>query len=150
MTLAHGFYDRPVVEVARDLLGCQVRHGDTAGGIVETEAYHKSEPASHALDLFAFRVALAGALAGRLESELQRLFVGARQHGHAKPFPFAARPLDLVERIVSTRLFDPLAELDARAQVRLAPFLGQPTLFFFAAEAVDLGARLRHERAITS
>ena len=48
MTLAHGFYDRAVVEVARDLLGCVVRHGDTAGVIVETEAYHMSEPACHA------------------------------------------------------------------------------------------------------
>jgi len=48
LTLAHGFYDRPVVEVARDLLGCVVRHGDTAGVIVETEAYHMSEPACHA------------------------------------------------------------------------------------------------------
>jgi DNA-3-methyladenine glycosylase len=48
LTLAHGFYDRPVVEVARDLLGCVVRCGDTAGVIVETEAYHESEPACHA------------------------------------------------------------------------------------------------------
>ena len=48
MTLAHAFYDRPVVEVARALLGCVVRHGETAGVIVETEAYHMSEPACHA------------------------------------------------------------------------------------------------------
>ena len=48
MTLSHAFYDRPVVEVARALLGCVVRHGDTAGVIVETEAYHMSEPACHA------------------------------------------------------------------------------------------------------
>jgi DNA-3-methyladenine glycosylase len=37
-----------VVEVARDLVGCVVRHGDTAGRIVETEAYHESEAACHA------------------------------------------------------------------------------------------------------
>jgi DNA-3-methyladenine glycosylase len=42
------FFDRPVLEVARDLVGCVVRHGDTAGVIVETEAYHDSEPACHA------------------------------------------------------------------------------------------------------
>ena len=48
MTLSHAFYDRPVLEVAPALLGCVVRHGDTAGVIVETEAYHESEPASHA------------------------------------------------------------------------------------------------------
>jgi DNA-3-methyladenine glycosylase len=41
-------YDRPVLEVARDLIGCVVSHGDTSGVIVETEAYHDSEPASHA------------------------------------------------------------------------------------------------------
>lgn len=42
------FYDRPVLEVAHDLVGCVVTHGDTAGVIVETEAYHESEPACHA------------------------------------------------------------------------------------------------------
>ncbi len=42
------FYERPVLEVARDLVGCVVTHEDTAGVIVETEAYHDSEPASHA------------------------------------------------------------------------------------------------------
>jgi DNA-3-methyladenine glycosylase len=42
------FYERPVLEVARDLVGCVVTHQDTAGVIVETEAYHDSEPASHA------------------------------------------------------------------------------------------------------
>jgi DNA-3-methyladenine glycosylase len=48
LTLSHAFYDRPVLEVAPALLGCVVRHGDTAGVIVETEAYHESEPACHA------------------------------------------------------------------------------------------------------
>lgn len=42
------FFARPVLAVARDLVGCVVRHGDTAGVIVETEAYHQSEPACHA------------------------------------------------------------------------------------------------------
>jgi DNA-3-methyladenine glycosylase len=42
------FYDRPVLEVARDLVGCVVSHAGTRGVIVETEAYHDSEPACHA------------------------------------------------------------------------------------------------------
>ena len=42
------FFDRPVLEVARDLVGCTITHGDTGGVIVETEAYHHSEPACHA------------------------------------------------------------------------------------------------------
>jgi len=42
------FYERPVVEVARELIGCVVRHGECAGVIVESEAYHDSEPACHA------------------------------------------------------------------------------------------------------
>ena len=42
------FFDRPVVEVAGDLVGWSVRHGETAGVIVETEAYHQTEPACHA------------------------------------------------------------------------------------------------------
>jgi DNA-3-methyladenine glycosylase len=42
------FYERPVVDVARDLVGCVVEHDGCAGRIVETEAYHDSEPACHA------------------------------------------------------------------------------------------------------
>ena len=46
--MTDGFYARSVHEVARDLVGCVVRHGGTAGRIVEVESYHESEPACHA------------------------------------------------------------------------------------------------------
>jgi len=42
------FYDRPVLEVSRDLIGCVLYRDGCSGVIVETEAYHESEPASHA------------------------------------------------------------------------------------------------------
>jgi DNA-3-methyladenine glycosylase len=42
------FYDRPVVDVASDLVGCVLHHEETSGVIVETEAYHQSEAACHA------------------------------------------------------------------------------------------------------
>jgi DNA-3-methyladenine glycosylase len=41
-------YARSVHEVARDLVGMTLRHGETAGRIVEVESYHEEEPACHA------------------------------------------------------------------------------------------------------
>jgi DNA-3-methyladenine glycosylase len=51
--LPAGFYARPVLEVARELIGCVVEHIPASGPlvsgvVVETEAYHESEPACHA------------------------------------------------------------------------------------------------------
>jgi DNA-3-methyladenine glycosylase len=42
------FFNRSVHDVARDLIGCAVAHGRTAGVIVETESYHADDPACHA------------------------------------------------------------------------------------------------------
>jgi DNA-3-methyladenine glycosylase len=42
------FYARSVHDVARDLVGCVVRHNGSAGRIVEVESYHQDEPACHA------------------------------------------------------------------------------------------------------
>ncbi len=46
--MRRSFYERPVLDVARDLIGCVLTHEGVSGVIVETEAYHHSEPASHA------------------------------------------------------------------------------------------------------
>jgi DNA-3-methyladenine glycosylase len=46
--LSADFYARPVLEVAPELIGCTVEHRGAVGVIVETEAYHESEPACHA------------------------------------------------------------------------------------------------------
>ena len=46
--MSREFFDRSVHEVARDLIGCRVAVGETAGVIVETEAYEASDPACHA------------------------------------------------------------------------------------------------------
>jgi DNA-3-methyladenine glycosylase len=46
--LEPAFYDHPVLEVAQALIGCVVTCGECSGAIVEAEAYHDSEPASHA------------------------------------------------------------------------------------------------------
>jgi DNA-3-methyladenine glycosylase len=48
MRLTADFYARPVLDVARELIGCVVEHHGVSGRIVETEAYHESEPACHA------------------------------------------------------------------------------------------------------
>jgi DNA-3-methyladenine glycosylase len=42
------FFDRSVHEVARELIGCELAVGETAGVIVETEAYEAADPACHA------------------------------------------------------------------------------------------------------
>ena len=48
MSLPQSFYDRPVLQVARELVGCVIEYDGCGGVIVETEPYHHTEPASHA------------------------------------------------------------------------------------------------------
>jgi len=59
------FYRRPVLTVARELIGCAVVCGACAGVIVETEAYHDSEPACHAFVGLTPRTATLFGPAGR-------------------------------------------------------------------------------------
>jgi DNA-3-methyladenine glycosylase len=45
--LGPAFFGRPVVEVARDLLGCTFLFDGVGGRLVEVEAYRADDPASH-------------------------------------------------------------------------------------------------------
>ena len=42
------FFERSVHDVARDLVGCSLRFNGVGGTIVETESYHRDDPACHA------------------------------------------------------------------------------------------------------
>jgi DNA-3-methyladenine glycosylase len=42
------FFARSVHDVARDLVGCTLLHDGVGGTIVETESYHRDDPACHA------------------------------------------------------------------------------------------------------
>jgi DNA-3-methyladenine glycosylase len=46
--LGAGFFERSVLEVAHDLIGCTLMHGDCGGVIVEAESYERDDPACHA------------------------------------------------------------------------------------------------------
>jgi DNA-3-methyladenine glycosylase len=45
--LERSFFDRPVVEVARDLIGVTLMVDGVGGRLVEVEAYDQQDPASH-------------------------------------------------------------------------------------------------------
>src|ERR1700748_1186835 len=48
--LKRSFFDRPVLEVAPDLIGATLLVNGVGGIIVEVEAYHQSEPAAHSFN----------------------------------------------------------------------------------------------------
>jgi DNA-3-methyladenine glycosylase len=98
------FFERPVLEVARDLVGCTVRHGDTAGVVVEAEAYHDSEPASHAFVGLTPRTATLFAPPGRAYVY--------RSYGVHAMLNAVAEP-EGVGAAVLIRALEPLAGLDA-------------------------------------
>jgi DNA-3-methyladenine glycosylase len=48
ISLGEEFFARSVHDVARDLIGCELRFGGAGGVIVETESYEREDPACHA------------------------------------------------------------------------------------------------------
>ena len=46
--LEAGFFERSVHDVARELVGCELRFDGVGGVIVEVEAYERNDPACHA------------------------------------------------------------------------------------------------------
>jgi DNA-3-methyladenine glycosylase len=46
--LDEAFFAGSVHDVARDLIGCSLTYGGVGGTIVETESYHRDDPACHA------------------------------------------------------------------------------------------------------
>lgn len=46
--LGAAFFARSVHQVARELVGCRLHHGECGGTIVETESYERDDPACHA------------------------------------------------------------------------------------------------------
>ena len=49
-TLPRSFFDRPVLDVARDVIGTTLLVDDVGGIIVEVEAYEPMDPASHSFN----------------------------------------------------------------------------------------------------
>ena len=45
--ISRSFFDRPVLEVARDLIGATLLVDGIGGPLVEVEAYDETDPASH-------------------------------------------------------------------------------------------------------
>lgn len=50
LEMQESFFLRDAVDVARALIGAEFRIGNTGGIIVETEAYHPDDPASHSFN----------------------------------------------------------------------------------------------------
>jgi len=48
--LTRAFFDRPVLEVAPDLVGATLLFNGVGGVIVEVEAYHHTDPAAHSFN----------------------------------------------------------------------------------------------------
>src|SRR4030088_1851391 len=98
------FYDRPVLEGARELVGCTVEYGGASGVIVETEAYHECEPACHAYVGLTPRTATLFGPPGRA-------YVYRSYGVHA--MLNAVSEVDGVGAAVLVRALEPLAGLDA-------------------------------------
>jgi len=110
--LPRSFYARPTVEVARDLIGKVILHGDTAGRIVEAEAYLGMEDkAAHASAGITNRTRVIFGPPGHAYVYLI--------HGMYNCLNLVAEP-DGVPGCVLIRALDPLAGLETMRERRTA------------------------------
>ena len=111
------FYARSVHDVARDLVGCVIRHGRTAGRVVEVESYHQEEPACHAFAGLTERTRVLFGPPGRAyvyRSYGIHALLNAVSEGEgvgAAALIRALEPVDGIDLMCERRGLDPIREL---------------------------------------
>ena len=131
--LPASFFARPVLEVARDLVGCVVApRRARPGAIVETEAYHEREPACHAY------VGLTPRTSSRCSARPATAYV-YRSYGIHALLNAVCEP-EGVGAAVLIRALEPLEGLDAMRARRGRAARGGPLL---GPGQADAGARHR-------
>jgi DNA-3-methyladenine glycosylase len=108
------FFDRSVHEVARDLIGWELAAGETAGVIVETEAYEAADPACHA---YVGRTARNEVLFGPPGRAYVYLSYGIHSLLNAVAEPEGSAAAVLIRALEPTRGIDLMRERRSRDEV---------------------------------
>ena len=161
------FFDRPVLEVARDLIGCTFLFDGVGGRLVEVEAYHHDDPASHSYRGRTARNAVMFGPPGRLyvyftmglhfcvnvvcqgEGEAAAVLLRAlepthglelmrERRGATDPRALCSGPAKLTQALGIIREHDGLAACDAEAHgLDEGPHGPRPTAVFLARPAAS-------------